>query len=161
MAQTFHFAVGHCDFKKGLKAGTQLHPWRVHQKVTANERSLCSVTHGCSNCHSSSHKLLSLLKYLSSPHILSFLRGRGKLHATRHFVFIGFLLLIGMLLCFLCWRKRTQLWTWSRRWESLPWALVCLCCGQTANCSISSTITSSHSTLMLGTTAAFHTSAAH
>ena len=97
MAQTFLFAAGHCDFKKGLKVGTQLHPWREHQKVTANERSLCSVTHGCSNCHSSSHKLLSLLKCLSAPHILSFLRGRGKLHTTRHLVFIGFLLLIGML----------------------------------------------------------------
>lgn len=141
----FHFAAGHHDFKQGLKKGHVIISCEVQQKVTAIQLSLSCVTHSCSTRLSSSITLGNLLKNLSSPHFLSLLRVRGKLHATGSLVFPGILLLINMLLCFLCQRKQIQLWAWTRKWGSFQWALVCLCSGQAANCCTSSNFPSSPS----------------
>lgn len=101
------------------------------RKVAVIQLSLLSFIHHCSICLSSSISRGNLLEYLPSPHVLSLLTVRGKLHAMG--TLPGFLSLINMVVCFFYLRVNIQIWTWKRKWECLQWALGCLWFGQAAN----------------------------
>lgn len=69
LVETFHFAAGHCDFKKGFASGDV-----ILSMQSATEDDCYSAKPLL--CHSGlQHLPLSFVRCLSSPHVLSFLGG--------------------------------------------------------------------------------------